>query len=146
MFMFQFAFCIRNEVFILTHNCIKEKLLFCTLKSSNIFEKSTSIFNRLFYGTNQLNVSGEKMLITFCSECGSNPRPSAQKSAIKADLYRKAVQMCIIPKSTTYQPSILDSSQNLNVTFNEPIPDTNMVRAHRTGYLHWAPDVTGGKC
>ena len=64
-------------------------------------------------------VTGEKMLNTFCSGRGSNQdllrgSQTLYRVAIKAGLYRKAVQVCIIPNMTTYSPSILDSSTNLN--------------------------------
>ena len=64
-------------------------------------------------------VTGEKMLNTFCPGRGSNQdllrgSQTLYRVAIKAGLYRKAVQVCIIPNITTYSPSILDSSPNLN--------------------------------
>ena len=66
-----------------------------------------------------VSVTGEKMLITFCPGRGSNRdllrgSQTLYRIAIKAGLYRKAVQVCIIPNITTYSPSILDSSPNLN--------------------------------
>ena len=46
--------------------------------------------------------TGEKMEITFFPDRGSNPgrlrdRPTLYRVAIKAGLYRKAVQVCYIP-------------------------------------------------
>ena len=65
------------------------------------------------------SVTDEKMLNTICPGRGSNQdllrgSQTLYRIAIKAGLYRKAVQVCIIPNITTYSPSILDSSPNLN--------------------------------
>ena len=54
-------------------------------------------------------VTGEKMLNTFCPGRGSNQdllrgSQTLYRVAIKAGLYRKAVQVCIIPNITTYSP------------------------------------------
>ena len=59
------------------------------------------------------------MLNTFCPGRGSNQdllrgSQTLYRVAIKTGLYRKAVQVCIIPNITTYSPSILISSPNLN--------------------------------
>ena len=64
-------------------------------------------------------VTGENMHNTFCPGRGANQdllrgSQTLYRVAIKAGLYRKAVQVCIIPNITTYSPSILDSSANLN--------------------------------
>ena len=67
----------------------------------------------------RIYVRGEKMLNTFCPGRGSNQvllrgSQTLYRVAIKAGLYRKAVQVYIITNITTYSPSILDSSPNLN--------------------------------
>ena len=54
-------------------------------------------------------VTEEKMLNTFCSGRGSNQdllrgSQTLYRVAIQAGLYRKAVQVCIIPNITTYPP------------------------------------------
>ena len=90
------------------------------------------------------------MLNTYCPGRGSNQNllrgsQTLYRVAIKAGLYRKAVQVYIIPNITTYSASILDSTPNLNQTFHESIFDTDVLRAIRWVILHWAPDVTGEK-
>ena len=85
------------------------------------------------------------MLITFApvedrTRHPANAKPTLSNIAIKVGLYRKAVKVCYIPNTTTF----LDLSPNLSLSFNEPIPDMNVLRAHRKG-LCWAPDVTGEK-
>ena len=54
------------------------------------------------------NVIGEKMLNTFCPGRGSNQdilrgSQTLYRVAIKAGLYRKAVQVCIVPNITTVE-------------------------------------------
>ena len=52
------------------------------------------------------NATGERMLNTFCPGRGSNQdllrgSQTLYRIALKAGLYRKAVQVCIIPNITT---------------------------------------------
>ena len=67
-----------------------------------------------------IGVTGEKDVNhLFCPGRGSNQgllrsNPKLYCVAVKAGLYREAIQVCIIPSTTTYSPSILDSSPNLN--------------------------------
>ena len=65
--------------------------------------------------------------------------PATLHVAIKAGLYHKAVQVCIIPSPTTYSPSIfrfvLDSQFELPRTYDLPIPDMDVLRVHRMGYV-----------
>ena len=59
----------------------------------------------------QPNITGEKNVNIFCSSRGSNRdllrgSQTLYRVAIKAGLYRKTVQVCIIPNNTTYFPSV----------------------------------------
>ena len=65
----------------------------------------------LFSG--HIYVTGEKMLNTVCPVRGSNQdllcgSQTLYCVAIKAGLYRKAVQVCIIPNITSYYVPVLD--------------------------------------
>ena len=91
------------------------------------------------------------MLNTFCPSRGSNWKilrgnQTLYRIAIKAGLYPKAVQVCIIPNiKTAYSPSISDSSPNLNKAFHKSTFDTDVSRAIGWVILRWAPNITGKK-
>ena len=58
-------------------------------------------------------VTGEKIEITFFPDRGSNPArltqsPTLYHAAIKAGLYRKAVQVVIYPYPVTFSPTNLN--------------------------------------
>ena len=61
--------------------------------------------------------------------------PTLYHVAIKTGFYRKTTYTCvrIILNSSTYPLPFLDSSSNLNLSFHEPIPDTEVLRAHPMG-------------
>ena len=63
--------------------------------------------------------------------------------AIKAGLYRKAVQVYYIPNlyPVTFSPSILNSSSNSQKYKNHWKRDLRSSNAH-VGYFRWAPFVT----
>ena len=90
------------------------------------------------------------MEITFFPDQGSNPvrwtqSPTLYHVAIKAGLYRKAVQVCYIPIPGDILPLQLEIrpwiSRSPRITWNE----TQGVLCTHVGYLRWAPNVTGGK-
>ena len=59
------------------------------------------------------------MLNTFCPGRGSNQdlfcdSQTLYRVAIKAGLYRKAVQVCIIPNITTYLPQLLPKTTTVS--------------------------------
>ena len=95
-------------------------------------------------------VTGEKMEITFFPDRGSNPgrlrdRPTLYLVAIKAGLYRKAVQESYIPIPGDILPLQIEIrpwiSRSPRITWNE----TQGVLCTHVGYLRWAPNVTGEK-
>ena len=60
------------------------------------------------------------MLITFCPGRGSNQgllraNPTLYCVAVKAGLYRKAIQVCIIPSTTTVLPTLLYACETWTV-------------------------------
>ena len=98
----------------------------------------------------EIYVTGEKMEITFFPQRGSNPvrwtqSPTLYHVAIKAGLYRKAVQVYHIPIPGDILPLQLEIrpriSRSPRITWNE----TQRVLCTRVGYLRWAPNVTGEK-
>ena len=93
-------------------------------------------------------VTGEKMEITFYPNRGSNPvrwtqSPTLYYVAIKAGLYRKAVQVSYIPIPGDILPLQIKIrpwiSRSPRLTWNE----TQGVLCTHVGYLRWAPNVTG---
>ena len=90
------------------------------------------------------------MEITFYPNWGSNPvrwtqSPTLYHVAIKAGLYRKAVQVCyilipgdVLPLQLEIRPWI---SRSPRIMWNE----TQGVLCTHVGYLQWAPNVTGEK-
>ena len=87
------------------------------------------------------------MEIIFFPSRGSNPvrwtqSPTLYRVAIKACLYRKAVQVCYIPIPGDILPlqvEILPQiSRSPRITWNE----TQGVLCTHVGYLRWAPNVT----
>ena len=88
------------------------------------------------------------MEITFFPDRGSNPgrlrdRPALYRVAIKAGLYRKAVQVYHIPIPGEFSPSKLkfvpEFLGSQRIMWNE----TQGVLCTHVGYLRWAPNVTG---
>ena len=80
-----------------------------------------------------------------CSDQGSNlgrlrDRRTLYRVAIKAGLYRKAVQVYHIPITTTYSPPFLDSSANLKLS-NHSIPSLLGHQAHQIGLF-----TLGARC
>ena len=90
------------------------------------------------------------MEITFFPSRGLNPvrwtqSPTLYRVAIKAGLYRKAVQVCYIPIPGDILPLQIEIrpwiSRSPRITWNE----TQGVLCTHVGYLRWAPNVTGEK-
>ena len=100
------------------------------------------------------SVTGEKTLITYkvCPGWGVEPGPSGQKSDTLPLLHKsRNIQQghtsVYILSNTTHSPSIfrfiLESQFEFQQTYKS---DTDVLRAHRMGYLRWAPNVSGEKC
>ena len=68
--------------------------------------------------------------------------PTLYRVAIKAGLYRKAVQVCYILNTTTYSALHFRFVSESQFELPRTIPDTDVLRVHRMGYLRWAPNVT----
>ena len=74
----------------------------CLLQAFTRLRKHHSHASLFSNRSREISVTGEKMEITFFPERGSNPgrlrdRPTLYRVAIKASLYRKAVQVYHIP-------------------------------------------------
>ena len=90
---------------------------------SRTFRKWTHTHRTTTTTTTTTDVTGEKMLITFCPAWGSNLRPSAQKPKTLPRRYKsRLVTLLHIP------PPALDSPSNLNLS-NHSLPGH---KAHRT--------------
>ena len=69
---------------------------------ASLYRKAVQVYHMIYLYPVTLNVTGEKMEIIFFPSRGSNPvrwtqSPILYRVAIKASLYRKAVQVSYIP-------------------------------------------------
>ena len=89
-------------------------------------------------------VIAEKILITFCPSRGSNQdllrsNPTLYHVTVKANLYRKAVQVRIVP-STTYFHLHVRFVPESQLEIHEPKFDTGVLRTIGWVILRWAPN------
>ena len=90
------------------------------------------------------------MLNTFCPGRGSNQdllrgSQTLYRVAIKAGLYRKAVQVYIIPNIATYSPSILDSFPESQLDILRIYFLHGCAPSHRMGYFTLVARCNRGK-
>ena len=90
------------------------------------------------------------MEITFFPDRGSNPvcwtqSPTPYHVAIKADLYRKAVQVCYIPIPSDILPLQIEIRPWISRSPRIPWNETQGVLCTHVDYLRWTPNVTGEK-